>query len=698
MSAQPFDEHDGPVDDLHHDLPPDLSEAPLPDGQVERAIRVVRLTGLVPFFEDRLCPVPVRRPDGTVHSKGGRPRTAITVEALLVAMLLAAVEGKAMHVKTWSVLMHRRLSPAMRARLGVVREVPDSLDGSASAAPHVKTDDRHDRLAARKQVERLFHALIAPIDPSPLPKNKVLTKAELEKVAKPLTAAQVAERQDLLDWVTGRILEATFLLLPRPVRRAWKGSVGHDATYVGTWARGRAKKSKWASTDPDAGHYVRQGDHQAPDDIGGRYHKDGTPKSKFGYDCEIAVMGADDPDDARRFPYLAMGIRLHKPGFAPGPNCIAVLADIGRRHVLANPVTGQALFTGHPDGQTPNKHPTNFLGADRAYNGSVPRGWVLPAKALGYDPVFDYKDKDLGHQATHEGAVLVDGTWYSPSIMRYPDKVNATRDYLAGRIDTDRHTSLIKTREDHALRAVERKTDEHGNPTGVVKYACQAAGRPGKSLRPTVLCDLKPASLLPAGTIDGRPPMLLPLLVANETRGAVCTQQTITIGPETHPKHQQSLAHLSPRWNGVYGTLRNTIESTNGTAKDTSKTPIEQGDRRRIRGLAATSVLVAFLLAARNLLKITNWNANTDWNGDGSMTDTRPKPSRTKRPALDDFHPRHTARKAKQAALLAAAKTPPVPPTPGGTPPPATEPPPTRTKAQARARQRALGSRPENKN
>lgn len=133
-------------------------------------------------------------------------------------------------------------------------------------------------------------------------------------------------------------------------------------------------------------------------------------------------MGADDPDAPRPFPYLALGIRPHKPGVAPGPSCVAVLADIGRRHLLVDPQTGRPLFTGHPDGQAPDKHPTGWLGADRANNGSVPEGWVLPAKALGYEPVFDYKENDLGHQATHEGAVLVDGTWYSPSIMRPPTR------------------------------------------------------------------------------------------------------------------------------------------------------------------------------------------------------------------------------------------------------------------------------------
>lgn len=128
--------------------------------------------------------------------------------------------------------------------------------------------------------------------------------------ALPLTEQDRLDRQLLLDWVTGRLLEATWLMLPHGVRRAWKGSIGHDATFVATWDRGHATKSPNASTDPDAAWYMHKGDHKAPDDIGGKNHKDGTPKSKYGYEAEIAIAGADDPDDLRRFPFLAVGVRL----------------------------------------------------------------------------------------------------------------------------------------------------------------------------------------------------------------------------------------------------------------------------------------------------------------------------------------------------------------------------------------------------
>ena len=58
-------------------------------------------------------------------------------------------------------------------------------------------------------------------------------------------------------------------------------------------------------------------------------------------------------------PALVLGARLHRPGREPGTECVAVLADIGRRHLLADPITG-APYPGdtHPDGPGPAPHPT----------------------------------------------------------------------------------------------------------------------------------------------------------------------------------------------------------------------------------------------------------------------------------------------------------------------------------------------------
>lgn len=51
------------------------------------------------------------------------------------------------------------------------------------------------------------------------------------------------------------------MLLPRKVRRKFKGDIAVDATVIKAPARGRGHASLFASSDPEAGWYKRVGDH-----------------------------------------------------------------------------------------------------------------------------------------------------------------------------------------------------------------------------------------------------------------------------------------------------------------------------------------------------------------------------------------------------------------------------------------------------
>ncbi|MFK4099500.1 hypothetical protein ACI2L1_05340 [Streptomyces sp. NPDC019531] len=81
-------------------------------------------------------------------------------------------------------------------------------------------------------------------------------------------------------------------------------------------------------------------------------------------------------------------------------------------------------------------------------------------------------------------------------------------------------------------------------------------------------------------------------------------RRLITIPPETGAQHHQALAHGSPDWRRVYFRLRNSAEDFNGFSKDPTYEAIKQPGTRRIRGMAAQTILLAFQLAHANRRKI----------------------------------------------------------------------------------------------
>ena len=78
----------------------------------------------------------------------------------------------------------------------------------------------------------------------------------------------------------------------------------------------------------------------------------------------------------------------------------------------------------------------------------------------------------------------------------------------------------------------------------------------------------------------------------------------------------------------MYATLRNSVEGMNGFIKDGAREAIDDPERRRIRGVAAQSVLVAFQLFAANLRKIDQYL--TKEASDAKKFRTRPSRRRTK--------------------------------------------------------------------
>ena len=223
------------------------------------------------------------------------------------------------------------------------------------------------------------------------------------------------------------------------------------------------------------------------------------------------------------------------------------------------------------------------LGVDRAYSGAFAEVFHLPARAMGFSPVVDYRVDQLGRQANSHGAVMVEGTWYCPQIPEV--FVTATLDLRATRIDDPTYRQRIAARSDYALR---HKSGPDAD--GYERYGCPAQGT-----HPKVRCPLKSSSLSALGKRTVQPPNEPPSL---------CQQSAITIAPDVAARFAQDFAFGSEEWSRHYATLRNTIEGWNGFVKDPSHEALAQSARRRVRGIAAQGVFVTILFVAANLRKI----------------------------------------------------------------------------------------------
>lgn len=252
------------------------------------------------------------------------------------------------------------------------------------------------------------------------------------------------------------------------------------------------------------------------------------------------------------------------------------------------------------------------LGVDRAYSGALAETFHLPARALGFDLVVDYRVDQPGRQANSHGAVLVEGTWYCPAMPEV--LVSATQDLRAARIDEATYARRVDARRGYALR---RKSGPDAD--GFERFTCPALGT-----RPRLRCELRPTSLLSIGQRPVTPPLQPP---------ALCRQSAITIAPDVAARHAQTMAFGSEEWARHYATLRNTIEGWNGFAKDAAHEALAQPARRRVRGIAAQGIFITLLLVAANLRKI---DAHQQQMANREAVENR-KRARRRRVSLKDY-------------------------------------------------------------
>ena len=528
-----------------------------PDEQaVTFAAELIDRSGQAPVIEAALA------------HRTGRPRP-LPVRAVLTALLCLVLDDRPLFLTEATRLLFCQLPPGCRRLLGV---------------PGTATTERAFK-AAYRRVRYCFHAILSVADPSPLPKNRRLTQDELKARIKPMTPDQGTAARARLEALVNALLEASVSVLTEEERAASGGGTGLDATPVPLFSRGPSRRTGLCASDPDGGWYVREGDHREREDDKGK------PLRKICWALEATIaVTARPPGAPPATPNLATGMAMTRPGEDPGGTGARVLASVAARG-----------------------HKTGWLGYDRAYTQALPERFHLPARALGYQPVMDYRDDQLGIQANTGGAILVEGTWYCPALPE--PLITATtglRDHLIAR---ELYDQQIAARASYQL-----KRKDGPDADGYQRLSCPATGG-----HPGLMCPLRRASLSPR---DGRPKVLQP--PAEPPR--LCRQTAITIPPGTGARYRQDLPYASPAWHARYATLRNTIEGLNGFVKDPAHEALAAPARRRVRGIAAQSLFTALLLTAANIRKIHAWRMLTP-------SKTRTTQRARRRPSLRDYVP-----------------------------------------------------------
>jgi hypothetical protein len=515
-------------------------EVPGPGSAPDQGI-VAFAAGLI----DRSGKAPVI--EAALAHRTGRPRP-LPVRAVLTALLCLALEDRPLFLTEVTRLLFCQLPPASRRLLGV---------------PGTATTGRAFQNAYRR-VRYCFHAIVSTADPSALPKNRRLTEDELKARTKPVTPDQATAARDRLEALVNALLEASVSVLTEDERAASDGGTALDATPVPLFSRGPSKRAGLCASDPDGGWYVREGDHRDREDDKGK------PLRKICWALEATIaVTARPPGAPPAPPNLATGMALARPGEDPGGTGARVLASAASRG-----------------------HGTGWLGYDRAYTAALPGRFHLPARALGYRPVMDYRADQLGIQANTGGAILVEGTWYCPALPE--PLITATaglRDHL---ITHELYDQQIAARACYQL-----KRKDGPDADGYQRVSCPATGG-----HPRMMCPLRRSSLTPR---DGRPKVLQP----PQEPPKICRQTAITIAPDVGARYRQDLPYGSPAWHACYATLRNTIEGLNGLVKDPAHEALAAPARRRVRGIAAQSLFTALLLMAANIRKIRAWRALT---------------------------------------------------------------------------------------
>ena len=354
--------------------------------------------------------------------------SARQVLAMWIALGLAQQESTISNVAS---VLSENLTPARRRVLGLTHDF-----------------SKHTPEQLERIVDRATKSLIAVMDAFPTSsRGRRLTKGEWESVRteRANVSVELERRRARFVAFANRLLEAQHKTAAASGSQDGV-SVVVDSRFRSAGVRGVTRRRMNAlpetgrvSFEPDAGYWIR-------DTTGaGR-------QARYGWEDELAVLISNDPDRPHAVPNIVIGFNPHLPGSGFATAAMEMLHDIAARGAgLDHVVFGRAYMATRPD--------------------------VLrtPLVDLGAKLVADYPANRLGVQAVSPTGILVDGTWYAPSLPDHLRDVGKELARVRGGValsDRVEATEVLKTKvsaraefsRQHPLASVASDRDEQYYP------------------------------------------------------------------------------------------------------------------------------------------------------------------------------------------------------------------------------------------